>query len=255
MGKKSRFKQERKHALERELGRHPMREEIQTFLQKRHIPMTKASGLLYIVSLFAGFLVHRSIRMHVQLPVLSPEEDKADEDRVERLGKFLDYECKQFAIEPDEIMNELVFPMVGHKALIEPTLTKVYEMFDSLILSDSFREPTEAQIENVDLWGDSLAHYADRKEEYYQAVKELFALVLAASRSSLDHQPEHMDHHSRLEEIKKTYGIEPDDFEKLRRRATEFYRIAFAKYLSMVFQPVRDEVDEKLLKAGSAPQG
>lgn len=236
------------------MGRHPLREEIRTFLEKRHIAMTKASGLLYIVSLLAGFLVHRTIRKHVQLPVLSPEEDKADENRLERLGRLLDYECKQLGIEPNEIMNDLIFPMVGHKALIEPILTKVYEMFDSLIRSGSFREPTEAQIENVDLWGDSLAHYTGQKEEYFQAVQELFTLVLATSRSSLDDQPQHMDHHTRLEEIKKTYGIEPDDFEKLRRRATEFYRIAFAKYLSMVFQPVREEVDEKLLKVGSTSQ-
>jgi len=254
MGRKSRFKQEKKLELERGLGQHPMGEEIRTFLEKRHISMTKASGLLYMVSLFAGFLVHRSIRKHVQLPVISPEEDKADDSRIETVGRLLEYECKQLGIETNEIMNELVVPMVGHKALMEPILTKVYEMFDSLIRSDSFREPTEAQIDNVELWGDSLTHYVDRKEEYFQAVQELFTLVLAASQSSLDDQPQHMDHHARLEEIKKTYEIEPDDFEKLRRRATEFYRIAFAKYLSMVFQPVREEVDEKLLKAGSTIQ-
>jgi hypothetical protein len=55
-----------------------------------------------------------------------------------------------------------------------------------------------------------------------------------------------MDHEKELEEIRNTFEIDPDDFQKLRRRATEFYKIAFAKYLSMVFQPVRDEVDQKM---------
>ncbi len=255
MGRKSRLKRERKQqGIERELRRHPMREEIRAFLQKRRIAMNKASGLLYVVSLLASFLIHRSIKKHVQLPVISPEEDKADEDRLERLARVLEYECQQFRIESHEIMNELVFPMVGNKALMEPILRKVYEMLHSLIPSDNFRQPTEAQIENPDLWGDSLAHYADRKEEYFQTVKELVALLVAVSRSTLDAESKEIDHQIKLEEIRKTYGIEPGDFKKVRRRATEFYKIAFAKYLSMVFQTVREEVDEKVLKAGSISQ-
>ena len=129
---------------------------------------------------------------------------------------------------------------------MEPILTKIYEMFDSLIVSDSFRQPTEAQIENLELWGDSLMHCADRKEAYFQAVNELFALVLAIARSTLDEELKMRDQEKRLEEIRKTYEIEPDDFQKLRRRATEFFKIAFAKYLSMVFQPLREEVDTKI---------
>jgi len=257
MGRKSRLKRERKQqGIERELRRHPMREEIRAFLQKRRIAMNKAYGLLYVVSLLTSFLIHHSIKKHVQLPVISPEEDKADEDRLERLERVLEYECQQFGIEFEEIMNELLFPMVGNKALMEPILRKVYEMLDSLIPSDSFRQPTEAQIENPDLWGDSLAHYADRKEEYFQTVKELVALVVAVSQSTLDLDAEskEIDHQIKLEEIRKTYGIEHGDFKKVRRRATEFYKIAFAKYLSMVFQTVREEVDEKVLKAGSISQ-
>jgi hypothetical protein len=255
MGRKSRLKQERKQqGIERELRRHPMMEEIRAFLQKRRITTNKASGLLYVVSLLASFLIHHSIKKHVQLPVINPEEDKADENRLERLARVLEYECQQFHIESQEIMNELVFPMVGNEAFMEPILRKVYEMLDSLIPSDSFRQPTEAQIENPDLWGDSLAHYADRKEEYFQTVKELVALLVAVSRSTLDAESKEIDHQVKLEEIRKTYGIEPGDFEKVRRRATEFYKIAFAKYLSMVFQTVREEVDEKVLKAGSISQ-
>jgi hypothetical protein len=255
MGRKSRLKRERKQqGMERELRRHPMMEEIRAFLQKRRIATNKASGLLYVVSLLTSFLIHHSIKRRVQLPVISPEEDKADEDRLKRLERVLEYECQQFRIEFEEIMNELLFPMVGNKALMEPILRKVYEMLDSLVRSDSFRQPTEAQIQNPDLWGDSLAHYADRKEEYFQTVKELFALVVAVSRSTLDAESKEIDHQIKLEEIRKTYGVEPDDFQKLRRRATEFYKIAFAKYLSMVFQTVREEVDEKVLRAGSISQ-
>jgi hypothetical protein len=251
MGRKSRLKRERKQqGIEKELKRHPMRKEIQAFLKKRRIAVNKASGLLYVVSLLTSFFVHRSIKKNIQLPVISPEEDKADENRLERLGSVLEYECQQLHINPQEIMNELVFPMVGDKALMEPILRKVYEMLDSLMRSDNFREPTEAQIENPELWGDSLAHYSDRKEEYFQTVKDLFDLLVALFRSTLDGGPEEIDHEVNLEKIRKTYGVEPSDFEKLRRRATEFYKIAFAKYLSMVFQGIRDEVDEKVFEAG-----
>ncbi len=251
MGRKSRLKRERKHkGVEKELRRHPMQKEIQAFLQERGIAVKKASGLLYVVSLLTSFFVHRSIKKNIQLPVISPEEDKADEARLERLVSFLEYECQQLRIKPQEIMNELVFPMVRDKALMEPILRKVCEMLDSLMRSDSFREPTEAQIENPELWGDSLEHYADRKEEYFQTVKDLFDLLVGIFRSTLDAGPEEIDHEVNLEKIRETYGVEPGDFEKLRRRATEFYKIAFAKYLSMVFQSIRDEVDEKVFKAG-----
>lgn len=246
MGRKSRLKRERRQrGLAKELKRHPMREEIRAFLEKRHIATNKASGLLHVVSLLASFLIHRSVKKHIQLPVISPEEDKADENRSERLIRVLAYECQQFGIESHEIMNEVVFPMVRNKALTEPILAKVYEMLELLIPSENFRQPTKAQIQNPDLWGDSLAHFADREEVYFQAVKELFALVLAISRSTLDDESKEIDHQAKLEAIRKTYGIEPDDFEKLRRRATEFYKIAFAKYLSMVFQPIRDTVDKE----------
>jgi hypothetical protein len=247
MGKKSRLKKERKeHGFKEAMTRHPMREEIRAFLKKRHLAVDKASGLLYIVSLMASFLTHRLIKKHTQLPVISPDEEKADEKRLERLGTVLEHECQHLHIESQELMNELVFPMAGNKAVMKPVLRKVYEMVDALIPSDSFRQPTEAHIEDPELWGDSLAHYADRKEEYFQAVKRLFTLVLAISRSTLEAEPEKMDHEKELEEINNTFEIDPDDFQKLRRRATEFYKIAFAKYLSMIFQPVRDEVDQKI---------
>jgi hypothetical protein len=247
MGKKSRLKKERKErGFGEAIRQHPMKEEISAFLKKRRVAMDEASGLLYIVSLMASFLIYRSIKKHTELPVISPDEEKADQNRVERLGKVLDQECRHLHIESQDIMNELVFPMVGNKALMGPILRKVYEMVDSLIPSDSFRQPTEAHIEDSELWGDSLAQYSDRKDAYFQAVKKLFTLVLAISRAALDDELETIDQEKELEEIRKTHGIEPDDFQKLRRRATEFFKIAFAKYLSIVFQPVREEVDQKI---------
>jgi hypothetical protein len=247
MGRKSRLKKERKEEGFGEAMRgHPMREEIGAFLKKRRVAMDKASGLLYIVSLMASFLIHRSIRKHTQLPVISPDEEKADENRIQWLGTALEHECRHLDIEPQEIMNELVFPMAGNKALMEPVLRKVYEMVDALIPSDSFRQPTQAHIEDPELWSDSLTHYDGQEETYFQAVKELFTLVLAISRSTLEVEPDSIDHEKELQDIGKTYAIEAEDFQKLRRRATEFYKIAFAKYLSMVFQPVREEIDQKI---------
>jgi hypothetical protein len=247
MGKKSRLKKERKEqGFGEAIRHHPMNEEITAFLKKRRVAMDKASGLLYIVSLMASFLIHRSIKEHTRLPVISPDEEKADEHRVKRLGAVLDQECRHLHIDPQDIMNELVFPMVGNKGLMEPILRKVYEMVDSLIPSDSFRQPTEAHIEDLELWGDSLAHYSDRKDAYFQAVKRLVMLVLAISRAALDDEVETIDQEKELEAIRKTHGIEPEDFEKLRRRGTEFFKIAFAKYLSIVFQPIREEIDEKI---------
>lgn len=249
MGKKSRLKREKKlQGFERELKRHPTEETIRAFLRERGINVDRASGFLYVVSLCTSFLIQRSIRQNLQLPVISPEEDKADENRLNGLSGLLTFECEQLRIKPDEVMNQLIVPMVGNRALIEPILKKVYEMFDALIPSDSFREPTEAQIDNPELWGDSLAHYKDRKEQYFLAVRDLVALVLAIARSTVEGEPKKIDHKARIDEIRKTYSIEPDDFEKLRRRAREFYKIAFAKFLSMVFQPVREEVDKKIFK-------
>jgi len=223
-----------------------MRREIQAFLEKRRVAMDESFELLYIVSMMASFLIYRSIKEQTQLPVIRPEEEKADESRMERLGRVLAYECRQLHIEFQEIMDELVFPMAGNKALVEPILQKIYGMLDSLIPSDSFRKGSEKQIENTEFWGDSLTHYADRKEDYFEAVKELFALVLATARPSLSTDLEKTNHEKELEEIRKKYGIEPDDFWKLRRRATEFFRIAFATYLRIVFQPLREEADEKI---------
>jgi hypothetical protein len=229
-----------------EIRKHPMWSEIQAFLEKRGMTIDESCRLLYIVSMMAGFLIYRSIKEQAKLPVIRPEEEKADESRMEKLGMVLEYECRQLHIEFQEVVSELVFPMAGKKALTEPILQKTYEMLDSLVLSDNFREGSEKQIENTEFWGDSLRHYADRKEDYFEAVKELFAFVLASARPDVNTDLGKANPEKELKEIRKKYGIEPDDFLKLRRRATEFFRIAFATHLGIVFQPLREEADEKI---------
>jgi len=229
-----------------EIRRHPMWREIQEFIEKRGMTIDESRGLLYIVFMMAGFLSYRSIKEQAKLPVIRPEEEKADESRMEKLGRVLEYECRQRHIEFQEVTSELVFPMAGNKALMEPILQKIYGMLDSLVLSDSFREGAEKQIENTEFWGDSLTHYADRKEDYFEGVKELFAFVLATARPNITKDLGKTNQEKELEEIRNKYGIEPDDFWKLRRRAIEFFKIAFATHLGIVFQPLREEVDEKI---------
>jgi hypothetical protein len=229
-----------------EIRRHPMWREIKEFLEKRGMTIDESRGLLYIVSMMSGFLIYRSVKENAKLPVISPEEEKADESRMEKLGRVLEYECRQLHIEFHEVLSELVFAMAANKALTEPILQKIYGMLDSLVLSDSFREGAEKQIENPEFWGDSLAHYADRKEDYFEGVKDLFAFVLATARPNATKDLGKTSHEKELEEIRKKYGIEPDDFWKLRRRAVEFFRIAFATQLGIVFQPLREEADEKI---------
>ena len=249
MGKKSRLKRERVKKQSETAKEHPMKTEIQQFLLKRNVDIDNASGLLYVVSIMANFLIFRSIKEHSDLPNIRPEEDKADEKRMEKLGQALSYECEELNIEFQEIMNELVFPMAGNTALVKPVLKKIYTLLVSLIPSDNFRETTESQIENPDFWGDSLMYYKDHKKNYFETVKELFALALDVVQYSLDgREMEEVRHIEKLEQIRKTHAIDTDDFLKLRRRATEFFRIAFATYLGIEFQPIREEVDTKILQ-------
>lgn len=249
MGRKNREKKERIKKQSKTAKKHPMETEIREFLLKRDVDINNASGVLYIISIMANFLIFRSIKEHSDLPNIRLEEDKADENRMEKLGQALSYECEQLNIEFQEIMNELVFPMAGNTALVKPILKKIYGLLDSIIPSDNFRQTTESQIENPDFWDDSLMHYEDHKEKYFEAIKELFALALNVVRYSLDGmEMEKSRHIKKLEEIRKTHGIKTDDFLKLRRRATEFFRIAFATYLGIEFQPLREEVDTKILQ-------
>ena len=65
--------------------KHPMETEIQQFLLKRDVDINNASRLLYIVSIMANFLIFCSIKEHAKLPNIRQEEDKADENRMEKL--------------------------------------------------------------------------------------------------------------------------------------------------------------------------
>lgn len=230
--------------FEEEIRSHPMWKEIQEFLGKRGIQVDRSRTLLYVVSMMSGFLIYRFIKDQAKLPILRPNEEKADESRMDKLGRVLEYECSQLHIEFQDVLSEMVYPMAANKALTEPVLQKVYGTLESLASSYSFRESAEKEIQNTELWGDSLAHYADRKEDYLEAVRELFSLVLANARLDAAEGPEKTDNENKLEEIRKKYGIEPDDFSKLRRRAMEFFRIAFASHLGIVFQPLRDEAEK-----------
>jgi len=256
MGRKSRFKQERAKNQSQTAKKHPMTTEIKGFLLKRDIDINNASGLLYIVSIMANFLIFRSINEHSELPDIQPQENKVDENRMEKLGQALSYECERLSIEFQEIMNELVFPMAGNTALVKPILKKIYSLLESLIPSDNFRQTTESRIENPDFWGDSLIHYVEFKEKYFEAIKDLFALGLKVVQYGLDgREIEKAEHIKKLEEIRKTHRIKTDDFLKLRRRATEFFRIAFATYLRIEFQPIREEVDTKILQPANMYTG
>ncbi|MBW2568029.1 MAG: hypothetical protein JRD93_01325 [Deltaproteobacteria bacterium] len=251
MGKKSRLKQEKIKKQSKTAKKHPMETKIHQFLLKRDVDLNNASGLLYIVSMMANFLIFRSIKEHSDLPNIRPEEDKADEKRMEKLGQALSYECEELNIEFQEIMNELVFPMAGNTALVKPILKKIYTLLASIIPSDNFRQTTESQIENPDFWGDSLMRYEDHKKNYFETIKELFALALNVVQYSLDGmEMKEVRHIKKLEQIRETHAIDAHDFLKLRRRATEFFRIAFATYLGIEFQPLREEVDTKILQPG-----
>ena len=248
MGKKSRLKKERE--VEKKMTS-PLSVAARPFLEKRRVTVDQASRLLHLVSVMVNFLLYRSIREHIQLPSVRPDEQEADKDRMEAIRKHLGSECRRLGMAFQDVMQELVMPLAENETLFEPILKKVYAILDSLVSSEDFRAAIEKQIEDGELWHDSLAHYENRREDYFDAVKRLFALDLAMVRSSLDGAIENISYEETLEDIKQRYGIEADDFQKLRRRATEFLRATFATYLDMDFQPVRKKVDEGLLARAS----
>lgn len=247
MGRKSRLKKEKtEHQIKEEDMIHPIKVETWAFLKKRNLEMEEASRFLYIVSILVNFFVYRTTKQRFQLPTVRPEEEENDENRLEAILGALQNECSKLGIVSHEVMDELVSPVAEDEALVEPILQKTYGMLESLIPSDSFRQAVENQIEDSESWGDSLIHYEDRKEDYFEATKKLFALDLAIVQSNHSGELEDVGYEQKLEEVRTTYGIEPDDFQKLSRRATEFLRVTFATYFEMDFQHVRDEVDAKI---------
>jgi hypothetical protein len=250
MGKKSRLKKRKGQGKFEENMAHLIGGKTRAFLNKRHVGMDRASRLSYIVAMMVNFLIYRSIKAHIQLPAVRPDDEKVDQDRMEAIQKRLASECERLWIKFHDIMDELVSPLAENEALFEPILRNIYTILDSFVSSKDFREAVEKQIEEPETWNDSLLHYTDRQEDYFEAVKKLFGLDLAVVRSGLDGESEGIDYEKSLEQIRKEYGIQPDDFEKLTRRATAFFRAIFATYLELDFQRVRDEVDTKILRPG-----
>jgi hypothetical protein len=248
MGKKSRLRKGKGQGKFEENMTRLISGKTRAFLEKRHVAMERASRLSYIVSMMVNFLIYRSIKEHIQLPAVHPDEENADQDRMEAIRKCLASECQQLWIKFQDIMDELVSPLAENEALFEPILRNIYRILDSFVSSKDFREAVEKQIEDPESWNDSLLHYADRQEDYFEVVKRLFGLDLAVVRSGLDGESEGVGYEKSLEHIRKEYEIQPDDFEKLTRRATAFFRAVFATYLELDFQRVRDEVDTKILR-------
>ena len=245
MGKKSRLKKETKQRQMEEAIKKPVEAETKAFLKTRRVAVGKAYRLSYLISMIVNFMVYRSIKTGIQLPSVRPNEEELDENRLEGLHTDLGLECGNLGIEPRDVIAEVVSPLAGNEVLMGKVLKKNYDILESLIPSENFRQMMEGQIEDPDTWGDSLSNYEERKGDYFEALKDLFALDLATVRSGLEGDAGVTDYEGNLEQIKEKYDIEPEDFEKLRRRATEFLRVAFANYLEIDFQLVREEVDAK----------
>jgi len=203
----------------------------------------KGSTIVYLVSMIVNFMIYRSIKAGIQLPTIRPDEEELDENRLEGLRTDLRSESSGLGLGWQEVMNHLVSPLGGNETLMGQVLRRNYDLLESLISSSSFREMTEGQIENPDTWGDSLPDYKVRQEDYFAAIKEIFALDLAVVRSDAEWEREPPDLEGTLASIKGKYKLDGDELEKLRRRATEFLRAAFANYLEMDFQIVRRAID------------
>jgi hypothetical protein len=245
MGKKSRLKQEKKQRQMEEAIKNPIETETKTFLRMHGVDEEKGATLVSLVSMIVNFMIYRSIKAGVQLPSVRPDEEELDENRIEGLHTDLRSECGNLGVGWQEVMDHLVSPLAGNEVLVGQRLRKNYDLLESLIPSDSFRQMTEGQIENPDTWGDSLTDYEARKDDYFEALKEVFALNLAVVRADLDGEAELPDLDGGLGKIKDKHRLHTDDVERLRRRGTEFLRVAFANYLEMDFQLVREEIDTR----------
>lgn len=252
MGRKSRDKKEKQLKEQEEEKRNPMYRDMRLFLKKRNIRMEKASTLLYVISVMVSFMMHNVIRKFLKLPGISPEEDKADEDRMMMLGQILEYEAGQLGLNVEEIIQELIYPVTAKRELVDPIVNQIFDQLDAVAVSDSFRETTEHQIQNPEFWEDTLEGFEQREEDYFQALKELFIQMIGIIRSSLREEDRDRNFDEEIENIRTTYNISPPDFIKLRRRATEFFKIAFASFLRIEFQPLREQVDQQLSPQATA---
>lgn len=253
MGKKSRLKKERADREAEEMIQQPVHEATMKFLAERGVDQDEGSELRYLVSMIVNFRIYRSIKTGIQLPVVKPREEELDESRLQELHRELANVCADIGVGLTDVMDDLVAPLSEDEKLVEQVLKKNYDLLGSLVDSESFREMTDGQIENAEAWGDNLSKYEARQEEYFEAIKALFSLDLAVVRSDVDPGMDLPDMEKKLREIQETYELGAEDLAKLRRRATEFLRAAFANYLDIDFQRVRRALDTKL--GGAAPLG
>jgi len=245
MGKKKRLKQEKKERQIEEAIKKPVEAQLKAFFESRGVDVMKGYRVSYLILMIVNFMTYRSIKAGIQLPSVRPKEEEHDENRLEGLYTDLALECRDLGVSQQEVMSEVVNPLAGNEVLMQKVLEKNYDILESFIPTDNFRKMTDDQIENTDSWGDSLSNYEERKEEYFEAIKEIFGFNLSIVRADMDGELKEMDPVKGLAQIQEKYGFESDDFEKLRRRSTEFLRVAFANYLEMDFQAIRLDVDAR----------
>jgi len=242
MGKKSRLKREKKESKLQEQVDQPTKVKTSEFLAKRGLSEEEGETLGYLVSMQVNFSVYRTIKQGIALPSVKPEHEKLDDSRVEGLNKELEDTCQKLGVDVQDVIDEIVTPLCQDESIIYRVLENIYDILETLVPTENFRKMTEEQMEDVEAWGDSLADYEDRKEEYFQALKEIFALHLSVVRQGSGQAPAALDLDAGLAEIKEHYGLTSDQLEQLVRRATEFLRVAFANYLEIDFQGVRLEL-------------
>lgn len=247
MGRKSRLKKEKKELPAEDVIADPVERETRRFLKTRGLAAggdaeEKGSRLTFLVSMIVNFMIYRFIKAGIHLPSVSHEEEQHDELRLQGLNTSLENVCTELGIAPYEV-NDLVSVLAGDETLVGQVMSKNYTILESLVPSEAFLEMTDGQIENPDTWGDSLTEYASRKEDYFEALKEIFLLNLEVVRTGSDAGASVPDFEGGLAQIKIKYHLNADDLEKLRRRGTEFFMAAFAQYLEMDFQRVREAFD------------
>jgi len=245
MGKKSRLKQERKQKDQSNIKAqvtNPVNLKTREFLNQRGLSEDATEKLAYLTSMLVNFAIYRLIKQSIQLPSVKPEHEKLDGSRIEGLHKELEDECRHLGLEAQEVIDEVVTPLGRDESIVQQILANLYNLLETLIPTENFRKMTEEQIQDVESWGDSLDGYEARKEDYFEALKEIFALNLSVVRSGVDGGSAPVDLHVGLEDIRQHYDLPSNEFEKLVRRATEFLRVSFANYLEIDFQGVRLEL-------------
>ena len=209
----------------------------------------RGTKLINLVGIMVNFEIYRCIKSGIQLPTLNQEEEAKDEERLRLVRTSLEQVSTELGIAPYEV-SDLISKLASDEELIGQIMAKNYDMLESLVGSQAFHEMTNGQVENPDTWGDSLPDYASLEGTYFDALKEVFLLNLKVVRAGSDGSESTPDLEGGLVGIGKKYDLPADSLDKLSRRGTEFLRAAFANYLEMDFQPVREGLDGKGSSSG-----